>query len=42
MAEITTAGYQSAESGGFVALPLEDENHPMIDADEQVIDGYLD
>ncbi len=42
VAEITTAGYQSAASGQFVQLPLQDENHPMIDVDEQVIDGYLD
>ena len=40
--EITTAGYQSAESGQFVSLPLEDDRHPMIDDHEQIIEGYLD
>lgn len=39
---IVTAAYQSAQSGGFVDLPLKDENHPLIAPDEQVIDGLLD
>ena len=34
VAELTTAAYQSAQTGEFVNLPLEDETHPMIDADE--------
>ena len=42
VAEITTAGYQSAASGQVVDLPLRDERHPLIGEDEQVIDGYLD
>ena len=42
VAEITTAAYQSAQSGDWVSLPLADENHPLIAADEQVIDGLLD
>jgi UDP-N-acetyl-2-amino-2-deoxyglucuronate dehydrogenase len=42
VAQITTAAYQSAKSGEFVDLPLEDENHPGIAPEEQVIDGYLD
>ncbi len=42
VAEMTTAAYQSAQTGEFVSLPLDDENHPMIDPDEQVIEGYLD
>ncbi len=42
VAEITTAGYQSASTGEFVSLPLKDENHPMIAADEQIIDELLD
>lgn len=42
VAEMTTAAYQSAQTGEFVSLPLDDENHPMIDPDEQVIDGFLD
>jgi predicted dehydrogenase len=42
VAEIVTAAYQSARSGGFVELPLKDENHPLISPDEQVIDGLLD
>jgi hypothetical protein len=42
VAEITTAAYQSACSGVWVTLPLADENHPLIAADEQVIDGLLD
>ena len=42
VAQITTAGYQSAACGRFVDLPLKDDTHPMIDAGEQVIDGYLD
>ena len=40
--EIVTAAYQSAQSGGFIDLPLKDENHPLIAPDEQVIDGLLD
>ena len=40
--QLTTAGYQSAESGQFVDLPLADENHPLISADEQVIDDLLE
>lgn len=40
--EITTAGYQSAATGQFVDLPLEDDRHPMIDDGEQVIEGFLD
>lgn len=42
VAEIVTAAYQSAQSGGFVELPLCDENHPLILATEQTIDGLLD
>ncbi len=42
VAQITTAAYQSAESGRFVELPLVDENHPGITPEEQVIEGYLD
>ncbi len=42
VAEMTTAAYQSAQTGEFVSLPLDDENHPMIDLDEQVIEGFLD
>lgn len=42
VAEMTTAAYQSAQTGEFVSLPLEDVNHPMINPDEQVIEGYLD
>ncbi|MSS71831.1 MAG: Gfo/Idh/MocA family oxidoreductase [Candidatus Latescibacteria bacterium] len=40
--EIVTAAYQSAQTGGFIDLPLKDENHPLIAPDEQVIDGLLD
>ena len=40
--EITTAGYQSADSRSFVDLPLTDDRHPMIADDQQVIEGYLD
>ncbi len=40
--EMTTAGYQSAAAGEFVDLPLQDENHPMIDPEEQVVDILLD
>lgn len=42
VAVLTTAAYQSAQSGGFVDLPLEDETHPMISADEQVLDTFLE
>ena len=42
LAEITTAGYQSAASGRFVDLPLADERHPMLSDDEQIIEGFLD
>ena len=42
VAEIVTAAYQSAQSGDFVALPLADEKHPLIGAEDQVIDGLLD
>lgn len=42
IAELTTAGYQSAASGQFIDLPLQDERHPMISEDEQVVDGFLD
>ena len=42
VAEITTAGYQSAVSREFVNLPLENENHPMIDPELQVVDHFLD
>lgn len=42
VAELTTAGYQSAATGNFVTLPLEDETHPLIGSDEQVIDTLLD
>ncbi len=42
VAEMTTAAYQSAQTGEFVTLPLENANHPMIDADKQVIEGFLD
>ena len=42
VAELTTAGYQSAASGQFIDLPLQDERHPMISDDEQVVDGFLD
>jgi predicted dehydrogenase len=42
IAQITTAAYQSAKCGSFVSLPLEDEDHPGIAPEEQVIDGYLD
>ena len=40
--EITTAGYQSAASRSFVNLPLEDDRHPMISDDNQIVEGYLD
>ena len=42
VAELTTAGYLSAASGKAVDLPLRDDRHPLIDEDEQTIDGYLD
>ena len=42
VAEMTTAGYQSVASGGFVSLPLEDLRHPLIPPNEQVVDGFLD
>lgn len=42
VAEIVTAGYQSAKSDRFVELPLDDENHPLIRPDQQMIDGFLD
>ena len=42
VAELTTAAYQSAQSGAFVDLPLRDERHPQIADDEQLIDGLLD
>jgi predicted dehydrogenase len=42
VAAMTTAAYQSARTGEFVAMPLEDENHPMIAPDKQVIEGFLD
>ncbi|MDE2998748.1 MAG: Gfo/Idh/MocA family oxidoreductase [Gemmatimonadota bacterium] len=42
VAEMTTAAYQSAQTGEFVTLPLENVNHPLIDADVQVIEGFLD
>ena len=42
VAEITTAAYQSAMSGDFVALPLQNPDHPMIESHEQVIDVMLD
>ena len=42
VAEMTTAGYQSAASGAFVDLPLKDENHPMIDPEAQVLDRLLE
>ncbi len=42
VAEMTTAAYQSAHTGEFVAIPLENANHPMIHTDRQVIEGYLD
>ena len=42
VAQITTAAYQSAVSGDFVDLPLGDENHPKIDANDQLIDRLLD
>ncbi len=41
-AEIVTAAYQSAQSGGFVELPLKNEDHPLISATDQIIDGLLD
>ena len=40
--EIVTAGYQSAASKAFVELPLVDDRHPMIAADEQITHGFLD
>lgn len=42
VAELTTAAYQSAQSGAFVELPLSDDRHPQIADDEQLIDGLLD
>ncbi len=42
VAEITTAGYQSAAIGEFVDLPLKDDRHPMLSDDEQTIEGLLD
>lgn len=42
VAEIVTAGYQSAEQGQFIDLPLKDDRHPMLADDEQIIEGYLD
>jgi len=39
---ITTAGYQSAALRAFVDLPLVDDCHPMIEPDQQVVEGYLD
>ncbi len=42
VAQIKTAAYQSAQTGQFVSLPLKDERHPLIDANEQVLDILLD
>lgn len=42
VAEIVTAAYQSAQSGGFITLPLVDELHPLISTIDQTIDGLLD
>jgi hypothetical protein len=42
VAQVTTAAYQSAVCGDFVDLPLSDENHPLIDANDQLIDRLLD
>lgn len=42
VAQLTTAAYQSSVSGDFVDLPLKDESHPLIDANDQVITRFLD
>ena len=42
VAEMTTAAYQSAQTGQFVTLPLENVDHPLIDPGEQAIEGFLD
>ena len=42
VAELTTAAYQSAQAGAFVDLPLQDDRHPQLADDEQLIDGLLD
>jgi len=42
VALVTTAAYQSAHLGRRIALPLEDENHPLISVEDQVIDRFLD
>ena len=42
VAELTTAAYQSAQAGAFVDLPLQDDRHPQLADEEQLIDGLLD
>jgi myo-inositol 2-dehydrogenase/D-chiro-inositol 1-dehydrogenase len=42
VAELTTAAYQSAQSDTFIELPLNDDRHPQIADDQQLIDGLLD
>ncbi len=39
---LTTAAYQAAHQGKPVALPLQDERHPLIDAEDHVVDRFLD
>jgi len=40
--QIKMAAYQSAQSRKIVELPLQDVNHPLIDASEQTLDILLD
>ena len=42
VALLTTAAYQAAHTGKAVALPLQDERHPLIDAADHVIERFLD
>ena len=39
---VNTAAYQSAQAGAFVDLPLQDDRHPQLADEEQLIDGLLD
>ena len=42
VALLTTAAYQAAHTGEPVTLPLQNEQHPLIDAEDHVVDRLLD
>jgi len=42
VALLTTAAYQAAHTGEPITLPLQNEQHPLIDAEDHIVNRLLD